>query len=488
MTRSSIAQIICLVLIVFIGQAYAVEWEILRQDKWDTHFEDVYFVNEITGWAVGSRGVIAHTRDGGMTWTKQDASVEKIYTLNEVHFSDENNGWIIGNIRALASGTGTVILHTQDGGITWEHQHEAAEEDLADMDFVDVGAGWIAGTTFHRGQFAGTIFHTDDGQNWETQFEIDDIWFSGVDFVDRNEGWAVGNETDGKNWIIFHSLDGGDNWEEQARSDRYHLDDIHFVNSQTGWAVGNTILHTSDGGATWSPQLNGIEDARDGILPNWVLEDVYFLHDRIGWIAGSRGARLLHTEDGGANWQWVDIGQDFRYSGLSSVYFVNPSLGWVAGDYANILRTTDGISWELQTEVGGELLSVDFADPDNGWAVGNTILHTSDGGATWSRQAKDVEGIITGVDSADSKHGWLSTGIELFRTDDGGRNFSEESLPLAGNQEIYAMQFLDSQNGWVVGRDIALFTAQGGGKWLDRHPGGRMDLWALDFISIHILL
>ena len=32
------------------------------------------------------------------------------------------------------------------------------------------------------------------------------------------------------------------------------LNDVHFVNSTTGWAVGNggTIMHTTDGGATWS--------------------------------------------------------------------------------------------------------------------------------------------------------------------------------------------------------------------------------------------
>lgn len=471
-------------ILLLAGNTCAAEWEILRQDKLDTHFKDIYFVDENIGWAVGIRGVVAHTIDGGLEWIKQDSGVDETYVLDKICFSDGNRGWIIGSMRAFRAGIGAVILHTQDGGTTWERQYESDKEDMADMDFVGAEKGWIAGITLHDGEITGTILHTDDGENWEAQFEMEDVQLSGIDFINQNEGWAVGYNTDGGNWLLFHTIDSGDSWQEQARFDRYRLSDIYFIDSQTGWAIGNTIIYTNDGGVTWSPRLNGIEDARDGILPNWILEDICFSDEKSGWIVSSRGGRLIRTEDGGDSWQWVDIGRDIRYSGLSAVYFTDSDQGWIAGDYANILRTTDGNSWELQTKAGGDLVAVDFADPENGWAVGFwNALHTSDGGSVWSRQAEDIEGIITGVDFKDPDHGWIHTRIELFHTEDGGSTFSGATPSLVGHQEIYSIQLLDDFSGWAVGRDIAFFKVQEDEEWQDKYPDGRMDLWSVDFVS-----
>ncbi|MFQ6040118.1 MAG: WD40/YVTN/BNR-like repeat-containing protein [Candidatus Poribacteria bacterium] len=79
-------------LLFSIGNAHAGNWEIVRKGRWDTNFHGIYFLNENVGWAVGSRSVIAHTEDGGRTWTKQDANIDKIYTLKEVCFTDVKKG------------------------------------------------------------------------------------------------------------------------------------------------------------------------------------------------------------------------------------------------------------------------------------------------------------------------------------------------------------------------------------------------------------
>ncbi|MBU2649615.1 MAG: T9SS type A sorting domain-containing protein, partial [Bacteroidetes bacterium] len=67
-------------------------------------------------------------------------------------------------------------------------------------------------------------------------------------------GWAVG----GQDWsmlpVIAHTTDGI-NWVKQTHpiSDG-NFYEIHMVNDLHGWAVGNHILHTQNGGTTWTEQ------------------------------------------------------------------------------------------------------------------------------------------------------------------------------------------------------------------------------------------
>ena len=74
--------------------------------------ESVFFVDSQTGWAVGRRGVIIHTVDGGTTWTKQVSGTT--LSLDGVAFSDSQHGYVVG-----ANG---LILATVNGGATWTAQ------------------------------------------------------------------------------------------------------------------------------------------------------------------------------------------------------------------------------------------------------------------------------------------------------------------------------------------------------------------------------
>jgi hypothetical protein len=101
---------------------------------------------------------------------------------------------------------------------------------------------------------------------------------------------------------------------------------------------------------------------------------------------GRRGT-ILHTEDGGRNWQ-VQTGGTQQH--LTSVAFVTPQAGWTVGYGGTFLHTQDGgKSWQVQTsEMQRTLTAVSFATPQAGWAVGfrGTILHTQDGGTNWLAQ------------------------------------------------------------------------------------------------------
>lgn len=64
------------------------------------------------GWAVGERGTILSTRDGGETWLVQESRVRA--TLLSVKFATDEEGWAVGR--------GGVMLRTEDGGRTWHQQ------------------------------------------------------------------------------------------------------------------------------------------------------------------------------------------------------------------------------------------------------------------------------------------------------------------------------------------------------------------------------
>jgi len=88
-----------------------------------------------------------------------------------------------------------------------------------------------------------------------------------VTFTDANNGWAVGG---GFNMIvpaqslILHTTNGGSTWTNQFAGTRNQLRGVTFSNQNNGWIVGEngTILHTSDNGETF------VADKPTNKLPN----------------------------------------------------------------------------------------------------------------------------------------------------------------------------------------------------------------------------
>ena len=64
----------------------------------DAELTDVTFLDPDTGWAVGDRGVIWHTVDGGRHWQRQDSHTT--CRLEQVCFLNANLGWAVGGWHA----------------------------------------------------------------------------------------------------------------------------------------------------------------------------------------------------------------------------------------------------------------------------------------------------------------------------------------------------------------------------------------------------
>jgi len=197
-------------------------------------------------WAVGHDSTIIHSSDAGRTWSLQNFEPENEEPLFDVHFFDDRNG--------LAIGAYGLILHTDDGGQSWQQAYMADELTGEAIDWPDVE------------QRAAVDEDDDDGLE-----EDDDLYDSAADF-DRgcyeflechlNALVAV----DGQGLMIaaeggygFRSEDAGQSWESFR---------FPYAGSMFGLvAVGSEILAyglrghaqlTSDFGRSWRELDTGI--------------------------------------------------------------------------------------------------------------------------------------------------------------------------------------------------------------------------------------
>ena len=71
-TRNVISYVTIILLIATLSAtASAKNWTPIQESKWKESFYDIYFVDAQLGWIVGARSTILHTTDGGKTWNNQ---------------------------------------------------------------------------------------------------------------------------------------------------------------------------------------------------------------------------------------------------------------------------------------------------------------------------------------------------------------------------------------------------------------------------------
>ena len=153
-------------------------------------------LNDKAGWAVGAGGAVVGTADGG-NWVVQTSNVPNSNGMPEpiwdVHFADKNIG--------IAAAEFGVILRTKDGGITWaplETRPVAAR--LQGVHMISASEAWIVGDK-------ATILHTTDGgETWDIISSASDL--RSVYFHNDMLGWAVGEAGS-----VLHTDDGGETWQ-----------------------------------------------------------------------------------------------------------------------------------------------------------------------------------------------------------------------------------------------------------------------------------
>ena len=277
----------------------------------------IFFIDQNKGWAVGSKGTLLQTLDGGNNWKPRGASTDDV--VRDIFFIDEKNGWLVVEVNAYQLKTvdepRAYLMKTTDGGDNWKR----IEIKGFDIDAILVravfnrsGRGW----TFGEG---GSIYATQDaGDTWTKLRSPTRRLLLGGFFVDNDRGWIVGAGA-----TIIQTSDGGDTWYQSTlpqveKSVRFTA--TSFVDNRKGWAVGSggNVYSTDNGGRTWQRQESTVSVD---------LFDVKFVDAQEGWAVGAEGT-IIHTSDGGQHWTTERSGTQHP---LERVFFTNRNRGWAVG-------------------------------------------------------------------------------------------------------------------------------------------------------------
>ncbi|HET8670801.1 MAG TPA: YCF48-related protein [Candidatus Saccharimonadales bacterium] len=326
---------------------------------------------------------------------------------------------------------GLLIIHLSISSFSDSPINLEAMPQLQSAAFIGLDRAWFV-------TFAGDILFTvDGGETWRKQPGEGVGGFEHISFLDSNIGWVIT-----KNAEILRTSDGAKTWTAISRLDYSQfpfvgpIEQISFVDNNHGWVIDPfSIWRTEDGGVSW-------KRCAPFSPPNTIRKlthECFFINERVGWLAGEGGV-IHHTTDGGKTWKGNVIAH--KDSTLGGLHFIGEQHGWVlAWPDDGIYHTEDGgKTWNLISSLGriAGLQSVHFTSRNEGWAIGfdrlskpekdkyfeNIVLHTIDGGQKWERvKVGEKEPILFRVHFVDQSRGWLLARDNAYRTEDGGKTW-----------------------------------------------------------------
>ncbi len=205
---------------------------------------------------------------------------------------------------------------------------------------------------------------------------------------------------------------------------------------------------------------------------------VYFTDSKRGFVAGDNG-HFIFTTDGGKTWQ-----KQFVYTteNINEIYFRNSREGYVVAGKKLFITDDGGKSWKEEIifnqadfkDGTPEFLSVRFADKNRGIIVGSVLnqsdrvvdslgMRTDNGGKSWSRINVPSKNELYHLDFANSNRGWIVGDLGLILiTNDGGLNWQIQNSKT--RKALYNVDFRDSNNGFAVGADGTILRTESSGE------------------------
>lgn len=298
-----------------------------------------------------------------------NAGADSIYAhISDISFINDNEGWVT-TWHAFSDQNAT-ILHTTDGGGTWEVQTVMRPCQVIHM--VDENVGYA-------GSDGGLIFKTfDGGQNWD-YFGISGAPITGMSFpAGSDTGYVCSYMSSGMQQIT----PGG-------------VNNISLGNA--GWwhsisAPSHNLIWLSDGSSVWTFDEDGLTD--QPISSTW-YNSVDFVQNNLGWGVGNDGVKKNNfgTISGcvGKNIPWVHL--KYTEKPLYEVFALDENHVWAAGSAGYIYFSENASQFDRDSLSGAwwsdvvftpqshprpdlDLHKVYFSSLNNGYAAGgyNTLL------------------------------------------------------------------------------------------------------------------
>lgn len=260
-----------------------------------------------------------------------------------------------------------------------------------------------------------------------------DLLLTALHFVDSQQGWAVGHDG-----VILHSADAGKTWTKQL--DGSQISPLLLERAQAEVArleeASSAAVHDEDMTAALDNAYFALDDAKASGAsgPSRPLLDVWFRNVNEGWAVGAYGM-IVHTKDGGRNWDYVSALVNPDRLHLNTVLGLPDGTLLVAGESGNLYRSEDGGAHWLPAQQLSQASLYKLMQLADGriiaFGFGGTLLSSQDQGKTWKsiktpasiglyggRQLTDGSLVLSGqggvlLYSRDAEHFRLWQGTEI---------------------------------------------------------------------------
>lgn len=288
--------------------------------------------------------------------------------------------------RAWAVGDRGLILATENGGRSWAVQGNRSQSILYAVEFIDESRGWAVGgeieplTTRSRAVIMQT---SDSGKSWRESTPIGMPRLVGLQVVGHEHLIAWGDWSDAMQSSLFESIDGGETWSARPVP-------CSHLQCAASDSMGRIVVIDRNGRVFLS--LDGVE-YQTVVIPGQIANQIAFCrHTEAGWWMGGDGGRLYRSPDG-KNWTQVRLPgtqEDHELFSLRDIAIAGGSI-WIVGQPGNVIwhSVDNGMKWQTQpTRQSLPLYSIAAANAQVLFACGPmaTLVGTRNSGTAWWNQ------------------------------------------------------------------------------------------------------
>lgn len=246
--------------------------------------------------------------------------------LGNIQFPDPSIGYVSG----YSSATGSILLKSTDGGVTWARTAVLPDTFLSSICFLDADTG------FYAGEYGIIMKTTNGGQSWSRKKAGNgDFW--DVTFTTYRIGYASGVPD------VYKTTDGGVTWAislsgANGVSINFLNDTLGLIGTQNGYST------TVNGGTTWSSHSSPTGSGFTDVLV--IDPNMFYAVDHAG--------HFLKSTNGGVTWTVKDLDPPNALRGL---WAIDAMIIFVVGDGGQIWQSENGgENWARESSGTTELL------------------------------------------------------------------------------------------------------------------------------------
>ena len=494
------------VLVAFAANAQYTETKNITPLGFTGSFTELKYGNGVGLIALNGDGVLYTSRDTGRTWNPQLSPLEK---AQEIVMYNESLGYIYNENQ---------MYRTIDGCATWQElTMEGLPKVLENQKIIynkltlkNEDTLFLAVSNKING--LKLYMSGDKGNTWKmVAKDIMNNWIGGVFFALHFDTPLVGygycygcqiyTEDGGETWTNTKYSNFEDSYLIAVKSKRGGVL-LHHLNYDTGqsellWCENGAMKETeklySKIGGTKISELVYLQQFSDTLIMvddhwlvyksydngknwdidsldylKWKINSAYFYNSQIGVVVGANLTSYV-TTDGGDTWtKYIHGGGE----GFNKVYCKNENECFITGQMGRLFSTKNGGStWEIQTVHDETLYEIEFPTNEVGYIVGHQVIFkTIDGGNTWDKKNTKMalSEYIDFINPEIGYMGYSNSMPTISKTTNGGDKWKYVFDDVYDKYKIgnyYPFSFKDENEGAVCGKNVVLYTFDGGTSW-----------------------